>query len=148
MSNLTQAGYERLSAELGELEARRIQAVMLVEEAQGAGDVAENPDVGIALAELARIDARVKTVQRTLRGAVVSDGAGGDVVEIGCVVTLSIDGDDDEIFFFGSLEDRREGFDTLTEGSDLGKIIKGKAVGDVCDSGRGYTIEIKEISAD
>ena len=144
MSTISPTTKIRLEAELLTLDEDRIRAVAVVEVAQGAGDVAENPDVQLALAELARIDARRRSVGRILKDAQVVQSS-GETVEAGCLVGLDWGDGDVEIFLFGSIEDRASSWVTLSSSSPVGMAVAGARVGDSVALSSGSTVGVVSI---
>lgn len=129
---ITAPTVERLNEELTRIVEYDLPAARLeVERAQGAGDIAENPDVRMALGEVARYEARVTQIRETLRYAEVIDAPALDRVSVGVLVTLRFDGDDtDETFLFASGEDRHGSYAVLTPGSPVGRVVDGARPGD------------------
>jgi len=130
MEQLTRAAAKRLEDEMHLLEhVERPRLQDDVVRAQGAGDIAENPDVRMVLSDLARVDARIKEISRLLASAAVVDVVSTEAVAPGLVVLLSIDGDE-ERFLFGSVDDRHPDFSVLTASSPIGQAVAGHKVGD------------------
>jgi transcription elongation factor GreA len=132
-TQLTQATYERLQAELEDLTTRgRVEIARDIEAARALGDLSENGDYHAAKDSQGKMEARIRQLQATLKTAQVVDvKGGGQTVEAGTVVTIRYDGDDDvERFFVGSIEERDEGVEVVSPGSPLGKALIGRAKGD------------------
>ncbi len=88
---LTPEGYERLKAELAELEAARPRLAAEIRRAAADGDLSENAPYQYAREELARIQSRIREIEALLRAAEVreapADGR-ADRVTIGHRVRL------------------------------------------------------------
>ncbi len=86
---MTQAGFDALKAELGELKARRPGLVEEVSAARSQGDLSENFAYHDARQHLGMLDGKIQTVEATLRRAqVVGEGGAKGVVRIGSTVVV------------------------------------------------------------
>jgi transcription elongation factor GreA len=70
---LTPEGYERLKAELAELEAARPRIAAEIRRAAADGDLSENAPYQYAREELARVQSRIREIQALLRVAEVQE---------------------------------------------------------------------------
>jgi transcription elongation factor GreA len=70
---LTPEGYERLKAELAELEAARPRIAAEIRRAAADGDLSENAPYQYAREELARVQSRIREIQAILRVAEVQE---------------------------------------------------------------------------
>jgi transcription elongation GreA/GreB family factor len=132
----------RLEAELEALETTALPAAQdEVKVAQGAGDITENTDVPIALAELARVRNRIRQIKAALANPVLVEDAPDGQVAMGRLVTLSFGSDPEETFLFGSVEDRHPDFTTLSLGSPVGRAIDGCHTSDVVEVDFGSMVE-------
>ena len=145
---LTQDAYDRLKAELEELEtAGRAEIAKRIEIAREEGDLKENGGYHAAKEEQGKIEARIRELAAKLKDAVV--GAAPDVangVAAGMVVTAKILGDE-EVFLLGSREMAGDSdLDVYSEASPLGQAILGKHIGDsasyLAPNGKSITVEI------
>lgn len=75
---LTPEGYERLKAELAELEAARPRIAAEMRRAAADGDLSENAPYQYAREELARIQSRIQEIQALLRVAEVVEAPADD----------------------------------------------------------------------
>lgn len=155
-TRLSQAAYDRLHAELEDLQTRgRVEIAQIIERARELGDLSENADYHAAKDDQGRMEARIRQLQAILEHAVVLDDeaapAAGGVVATGSVVTIRYEGDDDtEQYLIGSIEERREGLSVISPGSPLGQALLGKSAGDTVSyeapSGA-LRVEIVEVGA-
>lgn len=130
---ITTATAQRLRNELNQIVEHDLPAAQSeVVRAQAAGDIAENPDVRLALDEVARLEARRRQVADTLRDAPVLDAESSDRVGPGLVVTLGFE-EGEETYLFGASEDRHPDYDVLSARSPIGQSIEGLRVGDHAD---------------
>lgn len=107
---LSREGKEKLERELEHLiTVRRVEVAERIKQAIDFGDLSENSEYDEAKNEQAYIEARIATLEKTLRGAVVmDDSAEGQVsqVTIGATVTYVSDLDPEPVRYtiVGSLE--------------------------------------------
>ena len=128
---LSQAAYDRLSAELEELKTQgRPRASKAIEVARSHGDLKENAEYDSAKEEQGKMEARIRQLTEMLRNAKVGEAPTGDVVEAGTVVTTIDEDGDSETFLLGSREDRPEGLSVVSANSPLGQALMGARVGD------------------
>jgi transcription elongation factor GreA len=131
-SHLSPQAYERLRSELEDRSTtRRKELSLWIERAREHGDLRENADYHAAKDEHGLNEARIRQLEAMLKEAVVIESASaGDVVEPGMLVDLKYDGDDDSTtYLVGSIEERHETYDVLSEGSPLGQAIIGATPG-------------------
>jgi transcription elongation factor GreA len=130
-SQLSAQAYERLAKELDERSTtRRVELSLWIERAREHGDIKENADYDEAKREQGMNEARIRQIEGILKGAVVVEGAAGDVVEAGTLVDLVYEGDDEPVtYLVGSIEERDERYDVLSLDSPLGQAIKGAGPG-------------------
>ena len=150
---LTKQAYERLAAELDDLTTRgRIEIAKVIEAARALGDLKENGDYHAAKDTQGKMEARIRQIQGLLKDAQILDGETiFDEVAIGCVVGIRYVGDEDvERFFFGSIEEKRDGMASLSPSSPLGQVLLGKSAGEVVSyraPGGELQVEIIEIGS-
>jgi transcription elongation factor GreA len=128
---LTQEAYDRLKAELAELEgAKRDEITDRIAAARDEGDLKENGGYHAAREEQAKNEARVRELKEKLRNAQVGTPPDSGVVEPGMVVTAKVAGDT-MVFLLGSREIvGTADIDVFSPGSALGAAILGHTVGD------------------
>jgi transcription elongation factor GreA len=147
---LTQESYDRLSAELAELEGpARLDIAKKIEAARDEGDLKENGGYHAAKDEQGAIEARIRQLTQLLRNATVGEPpAASGVVEIGTVVTAKIAGDP-TTFLLGSREIADDDIDVYPATSALGEAILGLKVGDsttyTAPSGKEIAVEVTKV---
>src|SRR5437879_7907548 len=112
-TQLSQATFERLQAELEDLTTRgRVEIARAIEAARALGDLSENGDYHAAKDAQGHMEARIRKLEGLLVRAEIVDAASSDAVVIGTVCGIRYEGDDDvEQFLIGSIEERREGIE-------------------------------------
>ena len=136
-TQLTPETRARLAAELEDLTTRgRIDIARQIEAARALGDLSENGDYHAAKDAQGKMEARIRQIQATLDHAeiVSREGPSDGIVAFSSIVGIRYEGDDDvELYFVGSIEERREDLHVLSPGSPLGQVLVGKKVGDVVE---------------
>ena len=148
---LSRQAYERLRAELEELTGEgRIDIARKIEAARALGDLSENGDYHAAKDQQGKMEARIRTLEATLKDAIVTDDVvvADGTVGIGCVVEIRFIGDDDtEKYLVGSIEERHEEYEVVSPGSPLGASLMGKKAGDKTSYDvKGNQIEVEVVS--
>lgn len=149
---LTQESYDRLSAELAELEGpARLDIAKKIEMARDEGDLKENGGYHAAKDEQGKIEARIRQLTHLLRTATVGEPPESTgVVEVGTVVTAKIAGDP-TTFLLGSREiaDDSSDIDVYPATSALGEAILGLEIGDkatyTAPNGKEIAVEIVTV---
>ena len=149
---LTQESYDRLSAELAELEGpARLDIAKKIEMAREEGDLKENGGYHAAKDEQGQIEARIRQLTQLLRDATVGEPpAASGVVEVGTVVSAKIAGDA-TTFLLGSREiaDDASDLDVYPATSALGEAILGLKVGEkttyTAPNGKDITVEVTKV---
>ena len=149
---LTQASFDRLTAELEELSGpRRDEVVARIAQAREEGDLKENGGYHAAKEEQGKIEARIRQLTVLLRTAEVGHPSGAsDVVAAGTVVTASVAGNEMR-FLLGSREMAGDsGLDVYSDSSPLGAAILGAKVGDTVSytAPNGRAIEVKIVKVE
>jgi len=149
---LTQESYDRLVAELAELEGpARVDIAKKIEAAREEGDLKENGGYHAAKDEQGKIEARIRQLTLLLRTATVGDAPESDgTVAPGTLVTAVIAGDE-SVFLLGNREIAvdAEDLDVYPESSPIGQAIMGLAVGAktayTAPNGRDIAVEIVKV---
>ncbi len=129
---ITRDGLEELKKEYDELaNVKRPAAVTRMAQARDLGDLAENSEYTAARQDLAFIDGRIAELEEILHEAKVivkSNGQKGKV-DLGCKVTLHVDGKKEVFTIVGEWEaDPAE--KKISHASPLGQALLGKKVGE------------------
>lgn len=127
---LTKEGLAVLKAEYDELvNVKRPAAVERLATAREQGDLSENSEYTDSKQNLAFIDGRILELEEVLHGVKVVTRHSKGAVDVGCKVTLHINGKKEEFTIVGEWE-----ADPMTKKisheSPLGKALLGKKVGD------------------
>ena len=149
---LTQEAYDRLSAELAELEGpARLDIAKKIEAAREEGDLMENGGYHAAKDQQGQIEARIRSLSALLRDAVVGEPpAASGVVEIGTVVTAMIAGSESR-FLLGNREIAGDAsdIDVYPATSALAVAILGLKVGAkttfTAPSGKDIAVEVVTV---
>jgi transcription elongation factor GreA len=150
---LTQDAYDRLKAELAEMEGPgRETIVARIASAREEGDLRENGGYHVAKEEQGKLEARIRQLTQLLREAKVGEAPGvADKARAGAVVTVRFEDDDDEErFLLGSREDRVEGLVIYSPSSPLGSAVLGHGAGEVVtyQTPRGATIKVTIVAVE
>lgn len=128
---LTQEAFDRLQAELAELEGpARAAIAKKIEAAREEGDLKENGGYHAAKDEQGKMEARIRQLRHILEHAHVGappEGESGKV-GLGMLVTVDIMGDE-MTFLLGSREISSGDVDVYSEKSPLGAAVLGAEVG-------------------
>ncbi len=130
-THLSPQAHTRLQEELAWRSGGRRQEIsQWIERAREHGDIRENADYDAAKNEQGHNEARIRHLDQLLKGAVIVEDAGDDVVAPGVVVKILMAGDDEPIeYLVGSIEERHETYDVLSVSSPLGQALLGCEVG-------------------
>jgi len=144
---LTQESFDRLSAELADLEGpARLDIAKKIEAAREEGDLKENGGYHAAREEQAKHEARIRELEAKLRNVQIGTPADDGVVEPGMEVTAVVAGDT-MVFLLGSREIAGTSeIDVFSPTSPLGAAINGRTVGETTSyeapNGRSIPVEI------
>ncbi len=132
---LSQAAYDRLRAELDDLETRgRLEIAAKLERARELGDLTENGDYHAAREEQGFLEGRIRDLQSKLDHAEIIEAPPPGVVGPGSIVTLVYEGDSDdqaERYLVGHIEERSGDLDVISPTAPLGAALIGARPGDV-----------------
>lgn len=127
---VTKEGLDALKAEYEELtNLKRPEAVGRLATAREQGDLSENSEYTDAKQNLAFIDGRIAELEVVLHGVKVVTTHGKGQVDVGCKVTLHINGKKEEFTVVGEWE-ADPASKKISHESPLGKALLGKKVGD------------------
>src|SRR3954467_155521 len=104
---LSQAAFDRLSAELTELTTHgRIDIARKIEAARALGDLSENGDYHAAKEQQGKMEARIRQIQGILLDAIVVEGRPSDgSVVVGSVVGIDFGDGEIEKYLVGHIEE-------------------------------------------
>lgn len=128
---LTRQGHDELIAELEELRnIKRPATVKRVQTAREFGDLSENAEYHAAREELNFIDGRIDELEDILlRSHVVTARKSKTIVDIGCKVTVAVNGSSHDYHIVGEWE-ANPAEKKISPDSPLGKALIGRKVGD------------------
>ncbi|MCA9371409.1 transcription elongation factor GreA [Candidatus Woesebacteria bacterium] len=129
-TQLTQAGYDKLVAELTELkEHKRPEAVEQLETARRKGDLSENSEYTAAKEALAFVHGRIQELEFILGNAEVFNSSTDGGIQIGSEILVQKDGKEETLFIVGEFESDPMN-KKLSATSPIGKALLGKKVGE------------------
>jgi transcription elongation factor GreA len=154
-TELTQATYDRLVAELEDLTTRgRVEIAEQIEAARALGDLKENGDYHAAKDFQGKMESRIRQLQALLKDVQLVDQSdtGDGSVTTGSTVTLRYDGDDEDDtqqFFVGSIEERQGGLPVLSPSAPLGQVLLGRSAGDTVEyTAPGGTLKVEIVAVE
>jgi transcription elongation factor GreA len=127
---LTKEGLAELKAEYEELlNIKRPLVVTRLSDARDLGDLSENSEYAAAKQDLSFIDGRISELEEILHGAKVVSSHKKGMIDVGCKVTLHVNGKKDVFSVVGEWEaDPLQ--KKISHSSPLGKALLGKKEGD------------------
>ncbi len=127
---LTKQGLAELKAEHEELvNKKRPEVVKRLSDARDLGDLSENSEYAAAKQDLAFIDGRILELEEIIHGAKVVTSHSKGQVDVGCKVTLHVNGKKEVFTVVGEWEaDPVQ--KKISHESPLGKALIGKKVGE------------------
>lgn len=146
---LTQEAYDRLKEELEWRSGPyKIEIAEMIEKAREHGDLKENGEYHAAKDTQGLSEARIRELEDILKHAIIVESGTGDVVAIGTIVEIRMDGDEDTTtYLVGSIEEQHEEYDLLTTSSPLGQVLMGAKPGDKVEyQGPKATFEVEIVS--
>ncbi|OGL73973.1 hypothetical protein A3C96_00130 [Candidatus Uhrbacteria bacterium RIFCSPHIGHO2_02_FULL_60_10] len=126
-------GLEKMKEELKFLKTeKRRELTERIEKAKELGDLRENADYQEAKEELSMVEGRILEIESSQKRAVVIEKRQSDMVALGSVVTVVVNGREKIFSVVGSHEaNPLEG--RISNESPLGKVLLGKKVGDTAE---------------
>ncbi|MBU1327410.1 transcription elongation factor GreA [Patescibacteria group bacterium] len=127
---MTKQGLDELKTEFDNLvQEKRPKLVVRLADARDLGDLSENSEYAAAKQDLAFVDGRIAELGDILHAAKVITSHKRGQVDVGCKVTLHINGKKDTFTVVGEWEaDPMQ--KKISHSSPLGKALLGKKVGD------------------
>ena len=128
---LTPAAHDKLQVEFDHLttEGRR-DAAERIAIARAHGDLRENAEYDSAKNEQGLMEARIRKLKHLLDNAEVREVENSGVVEVGTIVTVIDDDEDEYEFFLAPSENKVAGILLASPASPLGAALLGAAPGD------------------
>jgi transcription elongation factor GreA len=126
----TSEGLKKLEKELDDLKkVARPKAVDRLSKARAMGDLSENSEYTAAKEELEFVSGRIRELEEAVKRAEIVASSGDNVVEIGCKVTVDMNGKQDTFYIVGEFE-ANPIEKKLSETSPIGKALLGKKKGE------------------
>lgn len=131
---VTKEGLVELRNELDGLnKVKRPEVLERVSQARSMGDLTENSEYTAAKEELSLIDGRIEELKEIIKHVNLIQenhvGSGSTIVQLGSIITLSIDGKKEQFSLVGEWEaDPKE--KKISHESPLGKALIGKKIGE------------------
>ena len=150
---MTQKTYDRLSAELEDLQGpRRSEIIARISAARDEGDLKENGGYHAAKDEQGKMEGRIRQLQDQLRHVTTEPAADDDRVSPGKLVTYRYAGDDEsEQFLLGSrdIDEDEPDVEVFSPQSPMGTALLGAAKGETIDfaAPNGKTLKIEIVDA-
>jgi transcription elongation factor GreA len=127
---LTKDGLAELKKEHEDLvTVKRPEAVVRLASARELGDLSENSEYAAAKSDLSFIDGRILELEEIIHGAKIVTTHGKSQVDVGCKVTLTVNGKKETFLLVGEWE-ANPIEKKISHESPLGKALMGKKVGD------------------
>lgn len=127
---MTKEGLAELKVEYDELvSVKRPALVTRLADARDLGDLSENSEYAAAKQDLAFIDGRIAELEEILHSAKVVSSHGKASVDVGCKVTLHVNGKK-EIFTVVGEWEANPSQKKISHESPLGRALMGKKPGD------------------
>ncbi|QYN55242.1 transcription elongation factor GreA [Lactobacillus panisapium] len=92
---MTPEGYQKIKNEIAELKKDRPRRIKILQEARALGDLSENTEYTEAKRDLGHLQSRVRYLEKQLKYADVVDKTADGKVDLGKIVTLKFDDDDE-----------------------------------------------------
>ena len=128
---LTPGAFDKLQSEFEHLTtAGRREAAERIATAREHGDLRENAEYDSAKNEQGLMEARIRKLRHLLDNAEVREVENSGLVEVGTVVTVIDDDEDEYEFFVAPSENKTPGVLLASPQSPLGEALLGAAPGD------------------
>ena len=128
---LTPEGLAKIKIELEELKSSGRKAVVArIKAAKELGDLSENAEYDDARNEQSFIEGRIQELESMIVNARVIQHKSNSTVDLGCTVTVEVDGDDETYEIVGAAESNPTTGKISSE-SPIGAALLGHKVGDV-----------------
>lgn len=132
---LTPEGEIKLKSELAELKgARREELAQRLRSAIQMGDLSENADYHKAKEDQAFLEGRIQEIEAVLRNAIIIEKSQGDIVSVGCHVTIQEADFDPETFYVVGAKEADPRHGKISNESPIGSALLNHKVGDVVEA--------------
>ncbi|OGC50318.1 transcription elongation factor GreA [candidate division WWE3 bacterium RIFCSPHIGHO2_01_FULL_40_23] len=128
---LTKEGFEEIKKEYKNLvDVERSKIAERIKSAREMGDISENAEYESARERQAFIEGRITELEEILKNVeTIKENKNSDVVDVGCVVKVHVEGGEEEFYIVGAVEanpmERK-----ISHESPLGLALMGKRIGD------------------
>lgn len=127
---LTEEGLEKIKNELKNLiENKRPEVAKRIQSAREMGDISENSEYDAAKQEQSYVEGRIAELEDIVKNAKISEIKSGDMVGVGCRVTVHMESAEDTFFIVGGPEADPVA-KKISDESPLGSALLGKKVGE------------------
>ena len=132
---LSRNAFERLQAEHLDLTTRgRIEVAQKIQRAREMGDLKENGDYHAAKDEQGHMEGRIRQLESMLENAEIIEASASGTVDLGCIVAIAYEGDDDDMaerYLIGHVEEKPADprVSVMSPSSPLGAALIGSATG-------------------
>ena len=132
---LTPEGEIKLKSELAELKGpRREELAQRLRSAIQMGDLSENADYHKAKEDQAFLEGRIQEIEAVLRNAIIIEKSQGDIVSVGCHVTIQEADFDPETFYVVGAKEADPRHGKISNESPIGSALLNHKVGDVVEA--------------
>lgn len=131
---VSQAGLDKLEADLAQCKERRLHVAATIEQARGFGDLTENAEYRAAKEEQGLLHARIASLEHSITTAVVMDDAAIDATKayLGAAVrVLNKKTNREVVYQLVSPVEMDMAHGKISVQSPVGKALLGHSVGDV-----------------
>jgi len=140
-----------LSEALQAVAVGRVDIARKIQAARELGDLKENGDYHAAKEEQGKMEGRINHLAALLLDCEIVEAVASDEVQMGSIVTIRFEDDDDsETYLIGSIEERQGDLKVVSKGSPLGSALMGQSRGEIVDfeaPGGVLKVEILDIGA-
>lgn len=148
-NKVTQAGYDKIAADIEAAKKERPGRIKALSDARALGDLSENAEYSAAKRDLRHLESRLRYLKKQLRYAQVYEPADNLVIEIGKSVTLQFQDDQSEETFelVGNPEADIE-HHKISLSSPIGQALLNHTVNDVVTIGSpngNYQVKILSV---
>ncbi|MTV81723.1 transcription elongation factor GreA [Secundilactobacillus folii] len=130
-NKVTQAGYDRIVAEIEALKKDRPAKIEALSAARALGDLSENAEYSSAKRDLRHLESRLRYLDKQLRYAKVYEPSDNGIIEIGKFVSLQfLDDRSEETFELVGNPEADIGTNKISLSSPIGKALIDHTAGD------------------